>query len=49
MIEEKIDGIIYTLKKGRLVEFFGRIYNFSESITSEKIKELYHIDSAPIY
>jgi len=32
-LEEKINGIIYTWRMGRYVEFLGRIYNFSDSMS----------------
>ncbi len=40
-IEEKINGILYTRKKGRYVEFLGRIYNFTDAVIDFKVKELY--------
>ena len=43
-IEEKINGILYTRKKGRYVEFLGRVFNFTDCIVKDKVKELYKFE-----
>ncbi len=44
ILEESINGIIYTWRTWRYIEFLGRVYNFTDIATAYIIKNYYNLD-----